>query len=75
MNLNSLTNRQKEILCLIAQDKTNREIAQTLGISHKTVRQRVHEIYEQLGEIVNPREIIKRAYLEWVQSIGRLENR
>lgn len=44
-----LTTREHEILRLIAQGSSNREIAQTLFISEKTVRNHVTNILSQLG--------------------------
>lgn len=43
-----LTNREKEILGLIATGKTNREIADTLGIEEKTVKNHINNIYSKL---------------------------
>jgi two-component system NarL family response regulator len=45
---NPLTQREQEILALIAQGKTNAEIAQTLGIATGTVRVHVHAILQKL---------------------------
>jgi DNA-binding NarL/FixJ family response regulator len=44
-----LTPREQEILHLIAQGASNREIAQTLYIAEKTVRNHVTQILGQLG--------------------------
>ncbi|HEY4095672.1 MAG TPA: helix-turn-helix transcriptional regulator [Baekduia sp.] len=45
----ALTARQREIAGLVAGGRTNREIAQRLGISHHTVDSHVRAIYRQLG--------------------------
>ncbi|XGV96429.1 MAG: response regulator [Leptolyngbya sp. BL-A-14] len=47
--LTELTPREQEILQLIAQGASNREIAQTLYISEKTVRNHVTNILSRLG--------------------------
>lgn len=45
---NPLTNREQEILKLIAAGKTNQEIAKELGIATGTVRVHVHAILQKL---------------------------
>ena len=47
-----LTSRENQILKLIADGLTNREISDTLRISESTVENHVHHIYEKL-EISN----------------------
>jgi DNA-binding NarL/FixJ family response regulator len=44
-----LTPREQEILRLIATGANNREIADTLFISEKTVRNNITNIFSQLG--------------------------
>lgn len=44
-----LTVREREVLLLMSQDKTNREIAKTLGLSVHTVRKHVETICKKLG--------------------------
>ncbi len=44
-----LTRRELEVLRLIAEGKSNREIAKELFISEKTVKNHVHNIYRKLG--------------------------
>jgi DNA-binding NarL/FixJ family response regulator len=46
---NDLTVRDLEIVCLIAQGASNREIAQTLFIAEKTVKNRITNILSQLN--------------------------
>ena len=41
----SLTEREVEVLCLLARGETNRQIADVLGISVKTVGAHVEHIY------------------------------
>ncbi|PSB23600.1 response regulator [Stenomitos frigidus] len=49
LELTDLTPREQEILQLIAQGSSNREIAQVLFISEKTVRNHVTNILSRLG--------------------------
>jgi DNA-binding CsgD family transcriptional regulator len=44
-----LTEREREVAALIAQGKTNREIADTLVVSHRTVETHVSTILSKLG--------------------------
>src|SRR5574341_2358746 len=45
----SLTRRERDILRLLAQGLSNKEIAEQLGLSEKTVRNRLSEILSTLG--------------------------
>jgi pimeloyl-ACP methyl ester carboxylesterase/DNA-binding CsgD family transcriptional regulator len=45
----ALTDRQLQVLELIAQARDNAQIAATLGLSEKTVRNQVSQIFERLG--------------------------
>lgn len=47
----SLTERQKQILELIAQDLTAKEIGEKLGISHKTVEFHKQLLRKTLGNV------------------------
>lgn len=44
-----LTDRENQILNLIADGLTNREISGSLSISESTVENHIHHIYEKLG--------------------------
>jgi len=55
-----LTNRELEILALLAERKTNKEIALQLGITPGTVRQHSYNLYQKL-EVGNRREAVARA--------------
>ena len=44
-----LTEREREILDLVAAGKTNAEIAETIWIAPGTVRKHLENIYEKLG--------------------------
>ena len=58
-----LTDRELEVLILLGQRMSNKEIAQTLYISHLTVKRHTSNIYQKLA-VTNRREaIIKAAQL------------
>jgi DNA-binding NarL/FixJ family response regulator len=44
-----LTNREREVLDLLVDGKSYREIASLLYISHKTVESHVGHIYQKMG--------------------------
>lgn len=48
MEKNILTKREKEIFHLLIQNKTTKEIAKTLGISSKTVRNHISNTIQKL---------------------------
>lgn len=45
----SLTQREAEVLCWIAQGKTNREIGQILEISPRTVNKHLEQVFAKVG--------------------------
>ena len=47
--MSKLTPRQREITELIAQGKTEREVAQSLGISRHTVKAHKRRMFEKTG--------------------------
>ena len=47
--LSELTDREREVLVLVARGKTNREIANDLVISEATARNHISHIFEKLG--------------------------
>lgn len=55
-----LTDREREILALIAQHRTNSEIADRLSIAPKTVRNHVSNIFSKL-QVVDRAQAIMRA--------------
>jgi DNA-binding NarL/FixJ family response regulator len=46
-----LTQRENEVLLLLAQGLTNNEIAQSLGISYETVKEHVQHILRKIGVV------------------------
>ncbi|GBF10611.1 response regulator transcription factor [Tepidibacillus sp. HK-1] len=46
--INELTYQERQVLCLIAEGKTNREIAETMVLSEKTIRNYVSQILVKL---------------------------
>jgi DNA-binding CsgD family transcriptional regulator len=49
VRLQSLSSREREVLRLVAQDRTDRDIARCLGIRERTVRAHVSRIILKLG--------------------------
>jgi DNA-binding NarL/FixJ family response regulator len=47
--LDSLTNREREVLAELAKGRSNREIARTLHVSEKTVKAHVSSVLARLG--------------------------
>ncbi len=45
----TLTEQELEILQLLAEGKTDREVSQKLGVAERTVRYRLRSIYDKLG--------------------------
>ena len=68
-----LTNREKSILKLLVEGKSNKEIASELFISVHTVKANLEKIYEKLG--INNRVLVaiscvKNNYLYQVEKEG-----
>ncbi len=68
---NDLTKREYEILGLVAEGKTNKEIGDTLFISVKTVETHKSHVLEKLG-LRNAAELIKYAIRNNIISIDKL---
>jgi len=45
----ALTPRETEVLSWLAKGKTNRDIAEILGMSHRTVNKHLEHVFEKLG--------------------------
>ena len=54
-----LTNREHEILVLVCTGKSNKEIAQSLSISEKTVRNNLSRVFSKIGVATRAEAIIK----------------
>ena len=61
LELNSLTEREIEILCLVAQGLTNKEIGDQLYISHRTVDTHRTNLMKKLN-LNNVASLIRFAY-------------
>ncbi len=59
--IEALSNRENEILQLLAKGLLYKEIADQLSISVSTVRQHIHNIYEKL-HVQNRTEAINKAF-------------
>lgn len=59
--LPGLTAREQQILDLIAEGLTNRQISSNLSISESTVENHVHHIFVKLG-ISNRAQAVARAF-------------
>jgi DNA-binding NarL/FixJ family response regulator len=60
-SINTLTQRENEILLLLAKGLLYKEIAEKLSIAVNTVRQHIHKIYEKL-HVQNRTEAINKAF-------------
>lgn len=47
--LSSLTNREREVLELLTNGDSNRELGQRLGVSPRTIQKHLQRIYAKLG--------------------------
>lgn len=56
-----LTEREVDVLCRIAEGRSNREIGELLCISHRTVDHHVSSLLQRCGSR-NRQELIARAY-------------
>jgi len=56
----SLTARERQILALIAEGSTNRQVAARLGIAETTVENHLRSIYRKLG-VTNRMSAVMRA--------------
>ncbi len=56
---NNLSDRQREILGLLAQGKSNKEIAYDLGISEGTVKQHLFTLFKKIGVTNRTKAVIK----------------
>jgi two-component system, NarL family, response regulator len=68
--INTLTQREQEILTLIAAGKSNPEIAETLYITPGTVRVHVHSILHKLGVRDRTQAVVVAMRNHWVSGSG-----
>jgi DNA-binding NarL/FixJ family response regulator len=45
----SLTTQEQRVLAILAEGKTNKDIAKLLGVSEKTIRNHVYNLFQKLG--------------------------
>ena len=60
-DLNSLTNREKEILELLSRGMMYKEIALALNLANDTIRKHVYHIYEKL-HVTNRVEAVNKFF-------------
>lgn len=60
-NASSLTKREKEILCLVTEGRSNREIAAEFYIAEVTVRKNITSIYRKLN-VTGRASAVKKAF-------------
>lgn len=63
LQLADLTEKQREVLSLIADSRTSKEIAGFLGITESAVNQRIEAVRGRLGGV--PRAELARLYRQW----------
>ncbi len=63
MEYKKLTKREKEVLCLVAEGHTNRQVAERLGIKIKTVETHRANIMNKLA-LRNLAQLVKYAIRE-----------
>jgi DNA-binding CsgD family transcriptional regulator/tetratricopeptide (TPR) repeat protein len=56
-----LSKRERQVADLLAGGATNRSIAQTLGVSERTVETHLHSVYQKLG-VASRLELVTRLY-------------
>ena len=73
--LSDLTGRENQILNLIADGLTNRQIACGLAISESTVENHIHHIYEKLGISNRAQAVAYAIQLKLILLTDAMENR
>ena len=61
-----VTDRQIEILRIVAQGRTNREVGEELGISERTVRNHMREILRRLSSSDRTRAVVVAIGHGWI---------
>ena len=62
-----LTIREREVFELLVQDKTTREIAETLFISEKTVRNHISNVMKKLAVKGRSQAVVELVRLDEIQ--------
>ena len=55
----TLTEREKDVVALVKEGKTNKEIAEELFISHNTVKKHLQNIYQKYG-VTNKIQLVQK---------------
>jgi DNA-binding NarL/FixJ family response regulator len=61
-----LTNRQNEILILLSDGLTNKEIAIQLNVTEGTVKSHIFSVFEKLGVNNRVKAIVKAREKHWI---------
>ena len=67
MNTKILTNREYEVFSLLIKNYTTRDIADTLGISEKTVRNHISNVIQKLGVIGRAAAVVELLRLKEIE--------
>jgi len=73
--MNSLTNREQEIVFALAEGLSNKDIGRKLNLSEGTVKVHLHNIYSKLG-VKNRTALAVLAFTEsaWVKMLPHTAN-
>jgi len=63
---NPMTERETEILSLLARGKTYKQVATALGLSQSTVRNHLHNIYQKLNVVDRAQAVIVSRENGWI---------
>jgi DNA-binding NarL/FixJ family response regulator len=72
--LSELTAREREILSIVAEGKSNSEVARMLWVTEQTVKFHLSNIYRKL-KVANRTEASRRIHQRRVTATGDLQNR
>jgi len=61
-----LTPRERDVLRLLAEGRTNREIGAVLHISHRTVNFHLDNLYTKLGVTTRTEAVIEALRRDWI---------